>query len=291
MGKDNRTIILLSHKRSGTTALFKVFKKHSQVGVCHKNQEIDIWEPNFWNLASKGLNGDKQPFIDRFTKSHPFLNIPDKFTAESVFNMWDQILKELGPIVFDKSPQYLGNHDAVNLMLEYKKRGNDVRLLSIIRSPLDTISSQYEVLGYGAYQNANDKEEMFLKFPHLLEDTPEKREENYLKKHLHLEKLITRGIDIPTFRYEDIAAAPSCYFPMIFRHCGLINEEVYSHIRPTNIGRHLISKDPAITNWKPSVDIQHIAKKYGYLYTPPKCKVITKMNRFFNLIRPPRILL
>jgi len=139
---------MLSAKRSGSSAIFKIFQNHPDVGVCHINQNINYWEPNFWNLASEAINGNTKPFLDRFIykeKSHSFLKIPEQFTEQTVFDLWEQILDKLGPIIFDKSPQYLINDDALELLKKYIRAGNDVRIFGIIRDPKDTITSQYEL--------------------------------------------------------------------------------------------------------------------------------------------------
>ena len=140
-----RTIILLCAKRSGSTALFRVFQKHPDVGVCHINQNIENWESNFWNRAAEAIAENSEPFISRFEANHPFLKIPKRFSEDTVFKLWDSILDELGPIIFDKSPQYLGNRKAFDLIYKYSQLGNDVRLFAIIRDPRDTITSQYEL--------------------------------------------------------------------------------------------------------------------------------------------------
>ena len=51
-----RTIIMLSAKRSGSSAVFKIFQKHPDTGVCHVNQGIHYWEANFWNLAAEAID-------------------------------------------------------------------------------------------------------------------------------------------------------------------------------------------------------------------------------------------
>ena len=107
-----KTIVMLSAKRCGSTAVFRMFQRHPDIGVCHVDQNITAWEPNFWNLAVAAIEGNPTKFIHRFSESHPFLRIPYRFSEDAVFRLWDDILETLGPAVFDKSPQYLGNRKA-----------------------------------------------------------------------------------------------------------------------------------------------------------------------------------
>jgi len=239
-----RTIIMLSAKRCGSTAVFRMFQKHSDVGVCHIDQLIENWEPRFWDLAGRALKGDKTPFISRLKKSHPYLKIPATFSETEVFQLWDSILERLGPIVFDKSPQYLGNRTALELIYKYKELGNDVRIFAFIRDPRDAITSQYILFG---------------------KDSPKKREARWLEKYGHLEELEQRYETIPLFRYEDFSQSPSLYAPMIFKLCGLSDyPHSYDHIRPINIGRYSISDNPKIRKWKMSEEFIEHLKKHGY---------------------------
>jgi hypothetical protein len=242
-----KTIVMLSAKRCGTTAIFTLFQKHPDVGVCHVDQNIDLWEPNFWNLAAEAIKGSPEKFILRFEQSHPFLLFPKEFTEETVFTLWDNILEELGPVVFDKSPQYLGNTDAIDLLSNYIKRGNDVRLFAFIRDPRDAITSQYE-----QWKNMVE------------DDSPKKRELAWLEKYQHLE-LIQKIFYVPLFRYEDFSSAPSCYAYNLLQHCGVsVLPETYGHIKPTSVGRYSISPLPAIRTWKFGPEFIFHLRKYGY---------------------------
>lgn len=269
MADDARTIVLLSHKRSGTSALFRVFRDHPSVGVCHVDPTRTLWEPNFWNLAAQGIRGDTEPFRKRFAESHPFLEVPEVFTEEAVFAMWDRILAELGPILFDKSPQYLGNREALALLKAYRVQGNDVRFVGLIRDPRDTIASQYERLGRGSFRKKPRAE--FRKAAavrtRLLADCPEVREKHWLGKNAHLDELLAEGEDIPVFRYEDMTQAPSCYFPMLFKHCGVSNVTAsFADFRPVNLGRYWRSSDPVIRKWRWSAELAVVLRRYGYRF-------------------------
>lgn len=270
--KTPRTLVLLSHKRSGTTALFKTFQLHPDAAVCHTDQAIPIWEPNFWNLAAEAIGGSPSAFEERFAKSHPFLSFPKTYTAEAVFALWDHIIEEIGPIVFDKSPQYLGNNEALSLLLQYREKPRDVRLFALIRNPFDTINSQFERLGKGSFRQKGQArtEAVLAAFPDLAKDDPTRREQHWLMKHAHLQDLLAAGEDIPVFRYEDIMAAPGLYLPTIFRHCGLDDcPKAYAGLRPTNVGRHGKSENRQFCAWQPGPELQSVAGDMGYRYEKP----------------------
>ncbi len=228
--------------------MFKLFQKHPEVGVCHVDAGMDNWEPNFWNLGAEAIQGRPEEFIARFTESHPFLDMPERFTEDSVLRLWDAILDELGPVVFDKSPQYLGDAAAFELLKKYMDRGNDVRLFGVIRDPRDAITSQYE-----------------LWRSHVENDSPKKRESVWLKQYQHLEALQEAFAHVPLFRYEDLASAPACYAPMLLRHCGCADiPESYAHIRATSVGRYSASLLAAVRRWKFGDEFVAHLKKYGY---------------------------
>jgi len=245
-----RTIVLLCAKRSGSTAVFKMFQRHPDVGVCHIDQKIDNYEPNFWNLAVEAIEGNPELFIQRFKISHPFLNAPKKFTEENVFSLWEDILRKLGPVVFDKSPQYLGNKKAIDLLLKYKNRGKDVRIFGLVRDPRDTITSQYSL-----WKDVTKN------------DSLKRREMLWIRKYEHLNTL-----QIPVFRYEDFAIAPECYGRSIFAFAGVTNfPKAYSHVKPVNIGRYSVATNFKIRKWNPSKELWEYIQIYGY---PKKQKLI-----------------
>lgn len=239
---------MLSGKRCGSTAMFRLFQKHPDVGVCHHDPTIRNWEPNFWNLAADAIDGSPQAFVERFRESHPFLKPPGRFTQDAVFDLWGQLLSTLGPVVFDKTPKYLGHRKGMELLYAYAAAGNDVRLFAMVRDPRDMISSQYELW----------KDD----FP---PGTPEYRERHWLDQYRHLEALQAGVLPIPLFRYEDFAASPSRYVPQLMKHLGLrYDPEVHSHIRPTSIGRYSLSTDPEIRRWRYGAEFAARLRQYGY---------------------------
>ena len=187
-----KTIILLSAKRSGSTALFKCFQKHSEVKIPHSNQKIDNWEIQFWSLAVLALKGDFNPLQERLKKSFPKIDfkLKSEITEDNIFDIWNRILDDRGGVVFDKSPQYLGNNLALDLLKKYIYSGNNVKIISLMRDPRDTITSQYEL-----WREFTEK------------DSLEKREKYWIKQYKHLE-VLREKINIPLFYYEKISITP-----------------------------------------------------------------------------------
>ena len=252
---------MLSAKRSGSTAIYKMFQNHPDVGVCHHNQEEPNWEPQFWSLGAKAVKGAPEEFISRFKQSHPFLKLPDTFNEQSLFKLWDDILDKLGPVIFDKSPQYLGDEDAMELLRKYMKQGNDVRIFAFIRDPRDTVASQHSLWG----------------------GDPKTRELAWLKQYKHLEELQKNLARIPLFKYEDFAHKPSYYAPILFKHCGCRDiPKTYKHIKPTSIGRYSTSGQE-IKDWKFSEELKLYLKKYGYTSLPTLSKKESLWIRLRNI--------
>lgn len=246
---NKKTIILLCAPRCGSSAIYKMFQKHPAVGTSGSLERLENFEPNFWNFAAEALHGNVLPFRCRFSKSHPFLEIPEKFTEETVFYLWDAILDKQGPVIFDKTPFYLGNREAIRLIYKYKSLGNDVRVFALIRDPKDAITSQHEL-----FQTSKRNYPL------------QKREAIWLEQYDHLEDMQKTVEYIPLFRYEDFSAAPACYAPTLFNLCGLPDyPEAYAHIKTTSKGRKSASLNPDIWKWKMSDAFKQHLQKYGYL--------------------------
>ena len=235
-----RTIILLSAPRCGTTAIYQIFNKHPDVHA--------LFEPNFWNLAVYALEGRPEKFIKRLNRDHPFLEMPEVFTEKTVFQLWDTILRKYGPVVFEKSPFYLGDRRAIALIKKYRDWGNDIRLFALIRDPRDAITSQHELWGSTIKHSSLRKKETL-----------------WLDRFDHLDDIQEDFGYIPLFRYEDLVKAPDCYVPMIFHFCELaIYPQIYHHIKPTSIGRYRYSINMKVWRWKMSYVFKRHLLRYGY---------------------------
>jgi hypothetical protein len=264
MGK--RTLILLCPARCGSTAMLKVFQRHPDVGICHENPCVGNCEPHFWSTAAKAIAGKPDILIRKMENTLPHIPLPDEYTEESIFELWDKILNIQGPIVFDKSPFYLTNRDAVNLLYKYIQKGNDVRVFSLIRDPRDAITSQYELLTSQFEKNTLQKHEMI-----------------WLDQYTHLEEINKMIGFIPLFRYEDVAEAPSCYIPIILHYCGIRNlSYTYDHIKPVHIGRKATSLHFQVKKWKMSKTFKEHLMKYGY-YDKNK-NIVRDLLRFIRML-------
>lgn len=263
---EKRTLILLSAPRCGSTAILRMFQKHPDVGICDLNQGIGNCEPHFWNIAAKAIEGNPDRLFQKMRTTLPHISLPDKYTEDSMFKLWDSILEAQGPIVFDKSPYYLGNREAMQLLCNYIQKGNDVRIFAVIRDPRDAITSQYELF------TAQFKE-----------SSPKIHEELWIDRYTHLEEIRKSIGYLPIFRYEDFSAAPSCYAPIIFNFCGIRHlSYTYDHIKPTNIGRKPASLYPGIRRWKMSKPFKQHLEKYGYLDKGEN--IIIELLRFFKML-------
>jgi|TARA_B110000977_G_C10984479_1_gene457417 hypothetical protein len=242
-----KTIILLAPKRCGTTALFNVFKNHTQVKISHHDQEIENWEPQFWNLAMLAINGKPNQFILRMKNTFPKIVYKKPFNKKKIFSLWSKILKVYGPCIFDKSPQYLNDYKVLQLIYEYKQKGNDVRFISMIRNPRDAITSQYELW----------KE-------HTGEISLKKREKKWLSHIINIEKF-NEKVSFPIYRYEDIANNKKIYFKKIFEECDLrFEKKSFKLFKPVSINRFHKIFNKKIKQWSPGKKFKLHMIKYGY---------------------------
>lgn len=259
----NKLIIMLSAKRCGSTALFKMFQNNKLCKIAHKDQNIENWEIQFWSLASKALKGKDYEFRKRLKKCLPEINVPNKLNKKKIFKLWSLIHGKVGKVIFDKSPQYLGDRDALTLLYEYCLEGNDVKIFCFIRNPLDAITSQHE-LWHG-----------YTKEKNLI-----KREKDWLIKYKHFED-IKKKFKIKFFKYENFVTNPDFYGKKLMNFCEIpYNKSDWQHIKPVSIGRYNSSLFKNIKNWEVSTQmIQHM-KKYNY-----------KINNSINILQIIKILL
>jgi hypothetical protein len=223
--------------------MFKVFQKHPDVKIVNKAQNIDNWEPNYWYWAVRAIAGDKRHFVRKLGESVPNIRVPSIVTKTVVFDIWDQILNMFGPVVFDKSPIYLEDPAATDIMLRYMSgRKRKFIFFAFIRDPRDSIVSQHR------------------KWPG---ESLKQRERAWLRKY-NLESLAAK-LKFPIYRYEDVASNPKIFIPKIFRLCELKDiESAYRHIRPVHVGRYKEDEGHDVAGWKFDAAFTVHLKKYGY---------------------------
>lgn len=263
---EKRTIILLCAPRCGSTAILKMFQKHPDVGICDVNQGVGNCEPHFWSIAAKAIAGNPDRLVRKMQNTLPNISLPDEYTEDSMFRLWDSILETQGPIVFDKSPFYLGNREAISLLYKYIQKGNDVRIFAMIRDPRDAITSQYELFT--------------AQFKGI---SPKKHEKLWIDRYAHLEEIQNKIGYLPIFRHEDFSAAPSCYAPIIFNFCGVRHlPYTYDHIKPTSVGRKSASLYTGIRRWKMSKQFKEHLVKYGY--QDIEDTIVKELLRFIRML-------
>lgn len=242
-----RTIILLSAYRSGASTICDILRKHRSVGHGNSKSEDLFFKYGYWLLASSALEGGAELFKRRIKRAFPFISIPENITESIIFEIWDEILKSNGPIICDKNPSYLGNKKVIDLILQYKNSGRDVVMIGLIRNPLDTITSQYE-----------------LRCVRTPPKAVYKREKRYLFMYNHLERLSKGTSRVPIFRYEDIVFEPDRYIPEILKHCKLELSNCWQNVGSESVGRYFASISADIKKWKISDEIKVLMKTYGY---------------------------
>ena len=246
-----KIIIMLSAKRCGSTAIFNLFQKHSDVKILHKNQKIVNWEPQFWFFASKAINGESKEFNERVLDT---LNleknfIKDKYSEEDIFNIFNLILDKYGPTIFDKSPQYLGSKESILLLMKYKKKNPEIKIIifAFIRNPLDAITSQHELWRHYTKENS------------LVE-----RERDWLNKYKHFEE-IKKDLNIKLYKYEEFCSDPKNYTKNLMEYCELnYSDDLCSHLEKKSSGRYFITPFKSIKNWVVGKDLLKHMEKYGY---------------------------
>lgn len=245
-----KTIIILSAKRSGSTAIYNVFNKHSVPKTCTKNKRF--LELNFWNYAAEALAGNYKNFVRRMSEFDYEGQLPDEgeYTEKIIFDIWDKLLERHGPVLFDKSPRYLGSSDALDLILKYQKtgKGRDVRFVCLMRNPLDCIASQKKRWG------------MSLKFR-------DKSWVNYYKNFEKLQhKLGEQNKTAHLVKMEDFMADPNKFIGGMLKFCGLDDEKKsYSHIKWIDGVSVLNYLDgPEFLEWTVSPQMTRFFEKYGY---------------------------
>lgn len=253
----SKTIIILSAKRCGSTALYKTLVNHSKVRNCQVGGKTRNWEPAFWYHGWLSLMKTEPEHVrEHFRKNYSYMHIPDVHNKFDLYRIWDEILKHRGPTVVDKSPQYLSSKATLSYLLGYKNIGRDVKIIGLIRDPRDAITSQYV-----KWHRIQTKKSGIV-------DTPERREAKWLEKYKNLEYVLSRIPDMLMVKYEDFATDTYHTVRQICRYCRIQYQGgMDAHVVPTNIGRYKESKNRKIRKWEnnwTSAFKEHL-KHFGYI--------------------------
>ena len=225
------------------------FQKHDQTKIMHVDQNVDNWESNFWLLAVEAIKGNKEYFENRLKNSLPFIKFPIKYSKKEIFKIYNEIINFFGHTLFDKSPQYLGNDECLNLIKEYNNIYKNIIFLGLIRNPLDSIISQYQL--WKEYDE---------------NDSLKKREKRWLIKYNHLIKLKKDFSNLDIIKYEDLVADPENETKKILDKCGLkFDNDCWQHLKEISIGRYqafqTIGKH---SDWKWSDEFDQHLKDFNY---------------------------
>ena len=262
-----KTIILLSAKRCGSTAILNVFRKHPNINISSDKQNRPNLEINFWNNAYDELKKKPNNLRKNLKKYMPSIFKKKKIiinNIEDIFNLWNLILEKKGPIIFDKSPKYLEDFNYLNLILKYKKKHN-VTIIGLIRNPLDAITSQHELWHeYTEEKNLKDRELKWLKY------------------YSNLEKISDKEFKL--IKYENLINNKIKNFKKLFTYSDIkFKKEYVSDFDDKLKPRYQITMFKSIKNWKWDKKFEkHLIKYRYYKYSNRKKTINFLYNLKFN---------
>ncbi len=204
---DRQAVILLSDKRSGSTAFQSEMCKHSMIKHVDYSPHT-YFETQHWLKSAVLLNYPSSLFlggrafpnygsrrnaktyiVDTIKGNVPDFEVPDN-DKQLVFEGWDVLCRKFAqPVFFEKSPQVLAHWAAVSLMLEWAKKTTiNVKFVGLVRNPL-------------AVQNSAEK---------LFGTSPNSRQFDWIEAQTNLlavQSLLPKS-QFKLILYEDFIAAP-----------------------------------------------------------------------------------
>jgi hypothetical protein len=262
-----QTVLLLSDKSSGSTALQYELLKHPRVQAVGYTMHNDH-ETLFWVKAAVLLGQEQVDFVEgRFPirpaearrDLHALLreNVPGWAPPPSdqalVFDGWRALCESHAPVFFEKSPHHLNNWAATALLLRYAlTTDHDVRIVGLVRNPLAVL--------YSAWTR-------WL-------TPPRQRQAYWLRTYRNLlavEALV--GSDrVHIVRYEDLIAEPVARLRGLTDWLGLAPEAAVGEGLHARSARKWVGDEGFDLDLDPAVVA--IAKRFGYtdedLHNPPK---------------------
>lgn len=254
----NKSVIILSSPGSGASLLYKYLHYFSP------NSDY-LLNLNYWKLAYNAVNGDDYLFRERVNRYFPYINIPSKIKKQDVFNMWNRIIKEDGPLLIDNSPLYLNSWPIIQLLYEYKKRNENTFFISFLRHPLDAITCQEESGKFrlGRF-SIKDKEAL------------------YIKRIENLKRMRKEIPDIINCKYEDLIERPYDVMLRVLNSLKIeFNKESLhnSAIIKGYTGCYNLSVNLSVRRWKITDKLKAYINEIGY----PSIPVIMK-NKVLKMI-------
>ena len=262
-----RTVLLLSDKSSGSTALQYELLRHADVRAVGYTMHNDH-ETLFWVKAAVLLGQEPVDFVEGRLPIRPAEarrdllallreNVPH-WTPPSddeslVFEGWRMLCEAHAPVFFEKSPHHLNSWAATSLLLRYAlTTDHDVRIIGLVRNPLAVL--------YSAWTR-------WL-------TPPRQRQAYWLRTYRNLLAVETLlGPErVRVVRYEDIIARPVAELREITDWLGLeASDEVGSGLHDRSAQKWV--DDPSFDlDLDPAV--RAIAKRFGYsdeeLFNPSK---------------------
>jgi hypothetical protein len=169
---DNKCIIILSEKSSGSSALMKYLLRYEKIHAVkhtrHNERETLFWTKaaSILGLPQKKLIGSEVP-IPKGKAYNQLVSLIKKNTGEFeykgylglIMDGWSRLCKEFGPVFLEKSPHYLANWSNLelihNIMVSYQALESikkDYQIVGLVRHPLNTIASAHRRWKWNCYE-------------------------------------------------------------------------------------------------------------------------------------------
>ncbi|MGB3786620.1 MAG: sulfotransferase [Phormidesmis sp.] len=258
----NKTILILSHKSSGSSAVQRLLTQLPLVNCIQKTRHFQS-ESLYWTKAASILRLPQQnmldsevpispkrarrKLIDLLKNNIPGYEIP-RDDRSLVFDGWRQLCYQHGPIFLEKSPHHLLQWSALDLLV--KSMGElagevDFLLVGLVRNPMDML--------YSAFRR--------WKTP------PEALQYEWLTAYQNLRKLSDLlGEKVAIVRYEDLTVSLEPLAP-VFEFCESSFGELETLRDRTLLRKNGQWKADSFFGFTLAPEIKALAHFYGYTAT------------------------